>query len=100
MDQTSQSKDIGWLNRLKKNRGTWVVQLVERLTLDFGSGHDPRVTGLSPNLGSVLSVEPPWDFLSLSLSPSLCSSPLLFKIKNPPPIENQTQPYVVYKELT
>ena len=39
-------------------RGTWVAQWVERLTLDFGSGHDPRVIGSSPTLGSVLSMEP------------------------------------------
>ena len=28
-------------------RGTWVAQSVECPTLDFGSGHDPRVLGLS-----------------------------------------------------
>ena len=28
-----------------------MAQLVECLTLDFGSGHDPRVTGSSPMLG-------------------------------------------------
>ena len=39
-------------------RGTWVVQLVERPTLDFGLGHDPRVMGSSPKSGFVLSVEP------------------------------------------
>ena len=27
------------------------------VTLDFSSGHDPRVVGLNPALGSVLSVE-------------------------------------------
>ena len=47
--------------------GTWVPQLVERPTLDFGSGRDPRVVGLGPVLGSVLSVEPVWNFLSLSV---------------------------------
>ena len=36
----------------------WVVQSVEHLTLDFGSGHDMRVVGLNPVLGSMLSVEP------------------------------------------
>ena len=34
-------------------RGTWVAQLVKRLTLDCSSGHDLRV----PVLGSMLSVE-------------------------------------------
>ena len=45
-----------------------MAQLVEHLTLDFGSGHYLRVVRSSPELGSVLSVEPAWDSLSLSLS--------------------------------
>ena len=48
-----------------------MAQGVEPPTLDFGSGHDPRVTGLSPASGSVLSVEPSWESLSLSLSLAL-----------------------------
>ena len=47
------------------NGGAWMVQLVEGLTLSFGSGHDPRVMGSSPKLDSMLSVD------SLSLSPNL-----------------------------
>ena len=39
-------------------RGAWVAQLVGHLTLDFDSGHDPRVVGLSPTPGSMPSVEP------------------------------------------
>ena len=39
-------------------RGAWVAQLVERPTLDLGSGHDPRVVRSSPALGFRLSVEP------------------------------------------
>ena len=35
-------------------RGTWVAQSVEHQTLDFGSGHDPRVKGSSPTSDSVL----------------------------------------------
>ena len=38
--------------------GAWVAQLLERPTLDFCSGHDPRVTGLSPASGSALNMEP------------------------------------------
>ena len=38
--------------------GVWVAQSVEHLTLDFGSGHDPRVMGLSPTSGSMLSMKP------------------------------------------
>ena len=37
-------------------RGT--QRLVECLTLDFSSGHDPRVMESSPVLGSALSMEP------------------------------------------
>ena len=34
--------------------GAWVAQSVEHLPLDFGSGHDLKVVGLSPPLDSVL----------------------------------------------
>ena len=34
--------------------GAWVAQSAERPTLDFASGHDPRVVGSSPASGSVL----------------------------------------------
>ena len=54
-----------------------MAHLVERPTLDLGSGHGLTVVGSSPVLGSALSVEPLWDTLSLSLSLSLCSSPIL-----------------------
>ena len=36
----------------------WLAQSMERLTLDFGSGHDPRVTESSSALGSALDIEP------------------------------------------
>ena len=55
-------------------RDAWVAQLVECLAIDFGSGHDPRVVGSSPVLGSALNVEPAWDSLSLFLCPSLSRS--------------------------
>ena len=46
-----------------------MVQSVERPSLDFGSGRDPpMVVGSNPMSGSVLSMEPAWDSLSLSLS--------------------------------
>ena len=50
----------------------WVAQSVKCATLDFSSGHDPRVMGSSSASGSVLSVGPAWDSLppSLSLGPS------------------------------
>ena len=38
--------------------GAWVAPLVECVTLDFGSGHDPRVVGSSPMSNSMLNVEP------------------------------------------
>ena len=36
------------LFKMSHHTGIWVAQLVECLTLDFGSGHGPRVMGLSP----------------------------------------------------
>ena len=39
-------------------RGHLVAQFVEQPTLDFSSGHDPRVVGSSPTLASVLSMDP------------------------------------------
>ena len=62
------------------NRGTWVTQLIERLTLGFSSGHDLGVVGSSSALGSALNGESACDPLSPSpsapasacaLSPSL-----------------------------
>ena len=51
-----------------------MAQLVKRLTLDFGSGHDPMVCEFEPHvrLGADCA-EPAWD--SLSLCFSLCPSP-------------------------
>ena len=37
--------------------GTWVAQLVECQTLDFGSGHDLGGYGMDPKVGSMLSRE-------------------------------------------
>ena len=53
-------KCITKLNSNKRcyNGGVWVAELVEHLTFDFVSGHDPRVMELSPVSGSTLSVEP------------------------------------------
>jgi len=44
--------------------GTWVAQSDECLTLDFRSGRDLRVVGLSPLSGSALGMESAWDSLS------------------------------------
>ena len=55
-----------------------MAQLIERWTLDFGSGYDPRVVGSDLVSGSTLSMEPAWDWFPLSL----CHSPTLeIKIK-------------------
>ena len=43
-------------------------------TLDFSSGHDPRVMGSSPASGSVLTAWSLLEILSLSLSLSLSPS--------------------------
>ena len=51
-------------------------QLVKRLTLGFGSGHDLTVCGFEPRVGLCAgSVEPAWDSLSPPLS--LSALPLL-----------------------
>ena len=50
-----------------------MAQSVERPTLDLGSGHDPRVAGSSPVLGSVLTVQSLLGILSLPLC--LCPPP-------------------------
>ena len=47
--------------------GTWVAQLVKRLTHGFSSGHDLRVVRLSPVLGSTITGESAWDSLPLLL---------------------------------
>ena len=62
-----ENQQLGWEIKLrfyrkqKKADGNrseaWVVQSVERLTLDFGSGPDPRIVGLSSGSVSALSVE-------------------------------------------
>lgn len=54
-----------------------MAQSVERPTLDFDSGDDVGVLGLSPVLGSTFSLEFAWDSLSLSAPPparmSMCA---------------------------
>ena len=52
-----------------------MAQSVKWPTLDFSSDHGLRVVGSNPTLGSVLSMEPAWD--SLSLSPALPLTPLM-----------------------
>ena len=55
--------------------GTWVAQSVQRLTLDFSSGHDLTVHEIEPHVGlQADSAESAWDSLS-SLSASLLLSP-------------------------
>ena len=61
--------------------GTWMVQLVERPALDFGSGHDCRVLKSSSASSSALRVESAWDSVSLPPLPSLHSCALSPKIE-------------------
>ena len=35
-----------------------MTQSIEHPILDFGSGHEPRVVGLSPTLGTALNAKP------------------------------------------
>ena len=60
----------------------WMAQLVKHPTLDFGSGHDPRVLGSSSASGSQWSVSLLGIF---SLSCSLCSSSAHSLPPRPPP---------------
>ena len=48
---------VGDLSSRQGHWGAWVAQVFGRLTLDFGSGHDPRVLRPSPASGSALGVE-------------------------------------------
>ena len=60
--------------KLRLKDGTWVAQLINRLTLDFGSGHDLMIGEFKPLMGLRADrVEPVWD----SLSPSISAPPLL-----------------------
>ena len=53
-----------------------MVQSVECLTLDFGSGHDLIICGMEPCIRLYAdSTDPAWD----SLSPSLSAPPLLVR---------------------
>ena len=63
------------LLKRKRVQGAWVAQSVERLTLDFGSGHDLTFCEFEPCIGLCTdSVEPACDSLSPSLSLSLSLS--------------------------
>ena len=70
-----ESPSPGHLNFNKKPLANlwevWVAQLVKCPTLDFSSGHDLRVMGLSPESGSTLSGKSLGDTLSFSFSPHL-----------------------------
>ena len=61
----------------EKKKGAWVAQLLKRLTLDLGSGHDLTVGEFKPHVGSALRRRSLLGILSLSLSLSLCPSPTL-----------------------
>ena len=54
-----------------------MAQLVERLTLDFGSGQDLRVVRSSPMSGSALSGESAWDSPPPSASASATAPPAM-----------------------
>ena len=55
-------RGVGWRGHVRRwlegrGEGAWVAQSVECLTLDFSSGHDPKVVGLSLAPGSLLSTQ-------------------------------------------
>ena len=56
----------------KTQGGAWVAQLVKRLMLGFGSGHDLTVHEFEPRVGLCTdNTEAAWDSLSLSAPPLL-----------------------------
>ena len=57
---------------MDKEWGTWVAQLVKRLTLSFGSGHNPRVLDPRSLHWAPCSTQSASQSLFLSLCPS-CS---------------------------
>ena len=58
-------------------KGAPAAQLVKRLTLDSGSGHDLTDCEFEPRTGLCAdSTEPAWDPLSFSLSLCLSAPPL------------------------
>lgn len=59
--------------------GTWVVQLVGHLALDFGLRLGLGIMGLSPLSGFVLGIEPAWESLSPSPSALPCTMSLFLK---------------------
>ena len=77
-------------------RGAWVAQWVKCLTLGLGSGHDLRVVGSSPTLGSVLSGESACNsFPACPLPPPLrctCACP-------PPNKTNHLKKFKIKKNL-
>ena len=62
--------------------GCWMAQLVKHSTLDFSSGHDLRVMGLSPTSDFALGMEPALDSFFPSPSVSLKKFKFFFKIHN------------------
>ena len=73
---------IAYLSRILFLGGTWVVQLVKCLTLDFSLGHDLMGHGIEPSIGLCAdSMETAWDSLSPSLSLPLPRSHVPFQNK-------------------
>ena len=54
--------------------GAWMAQLVEHLTLDFGSGHDLTICEIESCIGLSLTA---WSLLGILSLISLCPSPNL-----------------------
>ena len=55
--------------------GAWVAQLVKRLALGFGSGHDLTVHGFEPRIKLCADGSEPGACFGFCVSLSLCSSP-------------------------
>ena len=66
---------------LKHAGGAWAALSVKHPTLELGSGHDLRVLGSSPTLGSTFSMEPAWDSPHPLPLPTTCALKLKKKKK-------------------
>ena len=63
--------------KIEKKGGAWVTESDERPTLDFNSGHDPRVMGSCSTLGSELTVQ---SLLGILFLPFSAPSPLTLSL--------------------
>ena len=69
------SQEIGGALQNRNDTGTWVAQLVTRLILGFGSGHDLTVCEFEPHTGLRADSSEPGACFRFCVSLALCPSP-------------------------